>query len=62
MNSNSVSHLQGAKTEPKKKGSPLSEAVLSECDLSQEEGDGFSEDDNNSLNPMTPQQLHGTED
>ena len=32
------------------------------CDLSQEEGDGFSEDDNNSLNPMTPQQLHGTED
>ena len=28
------------------------------CNLSQEEGDGFSEDDNNSLNPMTPQQLN----
>jgi hypothetical protein len=32
------------------------------CDLSQEEGDGFSEDDNNSLNPMTPQQLISTKD
>jgi hypothetical protein len=52
-----VSHLQDAMTEPKKKGSPFSEAVLSECDLSQEEGDGFSKDDNNSLNPKTPQQL-----
>ena len=26
--------------------------VLSECYLSQEEGDGFSEDENNSLNPQ----------
>ena len=35
-----------------KKGSPFSEAELSEWHLSQEEGDGFSEDDNNSLNPQ----------
>lgn len=35
-----------------KKGSPLSEAELSEWSLSQKEDDGFSEDDNNSLNPQ----------
>jgi hypothetical protein len=35
-----------------KKGSPFSEAELSEWHLSEEEGDGFSEDDNNSLNPQ----------
>ena len=45
-----------------KKGSPFSEAELSEWNLSQEEDDGFSEDDNNSLNPRTPQQLLHTED
>ena len=35
-----------------KKGLPFSEVELSEWHLSQEEGDGFSEDDNNSLNPQ----------
>jgi hypothetical protein len=35
-----------------KKGSPFSEAELNEWHLNQEEGDGFSEDDNNSLNPQ----------
>jgi hypothetical protein len=35
-----------------KKGSLFSEAELIEWHLSQEEGDGFSEDDNNSLNPQ----------
>ena len=35
-----------------KKGSPFSEAELSEWILSQKEDDGFIEDDNNSLNPQ----------
>jgi hypothetical protein len=34
------------------KGSPFSEAELSVWNLSQEEDDGFSKDDNNSLNPQ----------